>query len=133
MSVSTTYKTACAFKLKNPKHINQSHIILETLKLPDLVRFLQSDELTVQTEFEYVEFIEFTDEKGKKEKLHFDTLKNSPVDLSLTFANASMYGHLEKKSRSWTEYLKVLWNGSATWKRKFYVLTNVGLLVYPDD
>ena len=43
-----------------------------------------------------------------------------------------MYGVLEKKSRSWTEYIKVLWSGNGTWKRKFYVLTNVGLLVYED-
>lgn len=41
-----------------------------------------------------------------------------------------MYGYLEKKSSHWTEYLKVLWSGKVTWKQKFYVLTNVGMLVY---
>jgi hypothetical protein len=79
-----------------------------------------------------VESIDFVDEKGIKYKLHFNSMRNSSIDLKLTFANAYMYGHLEKKSRNWTEYLKVLWNGNATWKRKFYVLTNVGLLIYPD-
>jgi hypothetical protein len=44
-----------------------------------------------------------------------------------------MVGYLDKKSSHWTEYLKVLWSGKVTWKRKFYVLTNVGLLVYKEN
>ena len=83
--------------------------------------------------FEYVEFIEFTDEKGKKEKLYFNSFRNNSMDLRLIFENAIMYGHLDKKSKDWNENLKVLWSGSSSWKKKFYVLTNTGLLVYPDN
>jgi hypothetical protein len=44
-----------------------------------------------------------------------------------------MFGYLEKKSRNWTEYLKVLWGGSPKWKKKYFVLTNIGLIVYADN
>jgi hypothetical protein len=44
-----------------------------------------------------------------------------------------MFGFLEKKSRNWKEYVKLLWGGSATWKKRFYVLSNIGLLVYEDN
>lgn len=44
-----------------------------------------------------------------------------------------MYGYLEKKSRNWKEYIKALWGGSATWKKRFYVLSNIGMLVYEDE
>jgi len=42
--------------------------------------------------------------------------------------NSLMSGFVYKKSGSWTEYFKI-W-GNATWKKKFLVLTNVGLLVF---
>lgn len=44
-----------------------------------------------------------------------------------------MYGYLEKKSRSWKEALKPLWGGKATWRKNFYVLSNIGLLVYENE
>jgi hypothetical protein len=46
--------------------------------------------------------------------------------------NSYMYGDLDKKSRSWKESVKFLWGGSSQWDKMFYVLTNVGLLVYQD-
>lgn len=44
--------------------------------------------------------------------------------------NSYMYGYLDKKSNSWTESIKFIWGGAPTWNKMFYVLTNVGLLVY---
>lgn len=44
-----------------------------------------------------------------------------------------MYSYLEKKSRSWTELIRTLWSGNSTWKKRFYVLTNLGMLVYEDQ
>jgi hypothetical protein len=44
--------------------------------------------------------------------------------------NALMSGYLYKKSNSWTEYFR-LWG--AKWKRKFLVLTNIGLLIFEEN
>lgn len=41
-----------------------------------------------------------------------------------------MSGFINKKSRSWTEYFN-LWG--AKWKRKFAVLTNVGLVLFDEN
>ena len=41
-----------------------------------------------------------------------------------------MQGYLFKKSRSWTQYLR-LWG--PTWKKQYLILTNIGLLVFEDN
>lgn len=41
-----------------------------------------------------------------------------------------MQGYLYKKSRSWTDYF-YLWRSS--WKRKFVILTNLGLLIFDES
>jgi hypothetical protein len=51
-------------------------------------------------------------------------------ELSIHFMNSYMYGDLDRKSNSWKEAVKFLWGGSTNWEKRFYVLTNVGLLVY---
>ena len=44
--------------------------------------------------------------------------------------NSLMSGYLFKKSRSWTDFL-TLWGPS--WKKKFAILTNVGLVMFEEN
>lgn len=44
--------------------------------------------------------------------------------------NSLMSGFLYKKSRSWTELFSFF--GGSTWKRKYVILTNVGLVVFDE-
>lgn len=41
-------------------------------------------------------------------------------------------GFIYKKSGSWTEYFR-LWGGAVTWKRKYIIVTNVGLLIFDES
>ena len=54
------------------------------------------------------------------------------MEVSAHFMNAYMYGELEMKSQNWRDAVRFLWGGDASWETKFYVLTNVGMLVYED-
>lgn len=66
VSLSVKCDTLCAFKFKDRIKFGRSHIIIETLKLPELINFLQTQIKEVTILFEYVKSIDYINRKGKK-------------------------------------------------------------------
>ena len=87
----------------------------------------------MELKIEFSDTIILYNEKGKKLEFRFNNLKDALPAGKYDLGKAENHGYLEKKSRNWKEYVKLLWGGSPTWKKRFYVLSNLGLLVYEDD
>lgn len=130
--VSTTVPIGLAIKYSETGVKWMSHKIIEINKLPELLTYIEEQE-SLAVKVEYLDAFEVHDDRGKKEEFRFKMLKEAEDHGRVDFNNAYMFGWLEKKSRNWTEYLKVLWGGSPKWKKKYFVLTNIGMIVYADD
>ncbi len=70
---------------------------------------------------------------------HFKFVDLDPEAKSLTrmsrsglITNIATGGFIYKKSGSWTEYFR-LWGGAVTWKRKYIIVTNVGLIIFDES
>lgn len=60
---------------------------------------------------DYSDSLQITNDNGKKEEFRFNELKDALPSGKYDLGNAYMHGYLEKKSRNWKEYLKLIWGG----------------------
>jgi hypothetical protein len=80
--------------------------------------------------------VDYTNGQAK----HFKFIDLDPEAKSLTrkskgalIQTLSTGGYLYKKSGSWTEYFR-LWGGQQiTWKKKYILATNLGLLMFDES
>jgi len=69
----------------------------------------------------------------KPQTFNFEKItKSKQKEQNSGLVNSTIQGHLYSKAADWTKYWKMMFNED-NWVSKFYVLTNVGILVFEDD
>ena len=134
-----TYKYGCAFKVKDLALLGQSHLILDMQAgLQELRKFLGSAKEKLKLNFHgpliLPDFeVDFRD--GSMKHFKFTDLDPEAQGRKVRgglATNPATSGWVFKKSGSWTEYFR-LWGGSVTWKKKFLLATNLGLLIFDES
>ncbi|CDW84352.1 UNKNOWN [Stylonychia lemnae] len=141
--ISTTQKQGLAFRINDLSLVGVSHILLELTSgmISGLIDFINklnglintciiisfSDSVEVTKQDGDVKFFEFNEMMSQIQSLIVNQTARTTKDL---MQNSLMSGYLYKKSRSWTDFL-TLWGPS--WKKKFVILTNVGLVLFEEN
>ena len=134
-----TYKYGCAFKIKDILLLGQSHLILDIQAgLQELRKFLGSAKEKLKLDFIgplILHDFEVDFRDGTMKHFKFTDLDPEVKTVKARgglATNPATSGWIFKKSGSWTEYFR-LWGGGVTWKKKFLLATNLGLLIFDES
>ena len=129
--MSPSNPMSAAFKMKDQKKLNRSHIIFQNQNMGLMIRFIQELEA-------YWLSVEFNDQialvvDNKPLSFNFKDLAVEKAQAeNRGLVNCAAQGYLSKKKHGFAAFWRDMFS-EENWESSFYVLTNVGILVFEEE